>query len=216
MNLLGNGLSDADHDEDALSVREAELAMCRRFGDSEANILCVQANLATTYALLGRKEQALRLRRDVYSGRLKLSAEYNEHTLMAANNYASSLGELGRFEEAKGLMRKVMPVAQRALGESAELTLQMRLIYAWTLFMYPAATLADLRAAVTTLEDAGRIARRVFGGAHPTTKILEYELRKSQATLRARETGDENSLRDAMEALTPAGGGRRPEEMQGR
>ena len=31
------------------------------------------------------------------------------------------------------------------------------------------ATLDDLREAVTTLEDAERIARRVLGGAHPTT-----------------------------------------------
>ena len=31
-----------------------------------------------------------------------------------------------------------------------------------------AATLDDLREAVTTLEDAERIARRVLGGAHPT------------------------------------------------
>ena len=92
----------------------------------------------------------------------------------------------------------------------------MRWGYADALCHDTNATLDDLREAVTTLEDAGRIARRVFGGAHPTTKILEYELRKSQATLRARETGDENSLRDAMEALTPAGGGRRPEERQGR
>ena len=34
----------------------------------------------------------------------------------------------------------------------------------------PGATLDDLRDAVTTLEDTARIARRVFGGAHPTTK----------------------------------------------
>ena len=37
MNLLGNGLSDAKHHEDALSVREAELAMMRRLGASEGH-----------------------------------------------------------------------------------------------------------------------------------------------------------------------------------
>ena len=36
MNQLGNGLSDARHHEDALSVREAELSMLRRLGASEA------------------------------------------------------------------------------------------------------------------------------------------------------------------------------------
>ena len=52
----------------------------------------------------------------------------------------------------------------------------------------PAATLDDLREAVTTLEDAGRIARRVLGGAHPTTEWIEDELRDARAALRARET----------------------------
>jgi hypothetical protein len=50
------------------------------------------------------------------------------------------------------------------------------------------ATLDDLREAVTTLEDAGRIARRVLGGAHPITMGIERHLRNAQAALRARET----------------------------
>ena len=50
------------------------------------------------------------------------------------------------------------------------------------------ATLDDLREAVATLEDAGRIARRVLGGAHPLTVGNDDELRDAQATLRARET----------------------------
>ena len=50
------------------------------------------------------------------------------------------------------------------------------------------ATLDDLREAVATLEDAGRIARRVLGGAHPTTTVIEAALRHARAALRARET----------------------------
>ena len=52
----------------------------------------------------------------------------------------------------------------------------------------PGATLDDLREAVTTLEDAKPIARRVLGGAHPTTKNIEEGLRIARAALRARET----------------------------
>ena len=40
-------------------MREAELAMKRRIGASEGNILVMQANLATTYNMLGRDEEAL-------------------------------------------------------------------------------------------------------------------------------------------------------------
>ena len=52
----------------------------------------------------------------------------------------------------------------------------------------PGATLNDLRQAVTTLEDTERTARRVLGGAHPLTSVIEENLRKSRAALRARET----------------------------
>ena len=47
------------------------------------------------------------------------------------------------------------------------------------------ATLDDLREAVTTLEDAGRIARRVLGGAHPLTESIEDNLQYARAALRA-------------------------------
>ena len=50
------------------------------------------------------------------------------------------------------------------------------------------ATLEDLREAVTTLEDTLRIARRVLGGARPTTVDVEKSLQLSRAALAARET----------------------------
>ena len=82
-----------------------------------------------------------------------------------------------RFEEAKGLLRKTIPAARRVVGESHELTLRIRWSYAGTLYEDNAATLDDLREAVTTLEDTERIARRVLGGAHPTAVRIEQALR---------------------------------------
>ena len=99
-------------------------------------------------------------------------------------NYASSLNELGRFEETKSLMRRQMPVAQRVLGEGHEITLKMRWIYAQSFYMNDSATLDDLRKAVTTLEDTERTARRVLGGAHPLTAGIEVDLKGSRAELR--------------------------------
>ena len=80
-----------------------------------------------------------------------------------------------------------MPVARRVLGESHELTLKMRWAYAGALYN-PAATLDDLSEAVTTLEDGKRIARRVFGGAHPVVSNMEASLRKARTFLRIRNT----------------------------
>ena len=67
-----------------------------------------------------------------------------------------------RHAEAKALLRKMTPVARRVLGESHEITLHSRTIYAQALYADPDATLDDDREAVTTLEDAERTARRVL------------------------------------------------------
>jgi len=128
------------------------------------------------------------MRRAIYSGWLKLEEE-NHNTFREANNYASSLIELQHYAEARSLLRRTMPVARRALGENDESTLRMRWLYGRVLYRDDAATLEDLHEAVTTLEDMVPIARRVFGGAHPTTMGIEVELRDARlaAALRARE-----------------------------
>ena len=127
------------------------------------------------------------MRKAIYSGRLKILGEDHSETISAAYNYANSLGRQEHFEECKSLLLKVMPVMRRVLGESDETTLRMMWSYAAVLINNPSATLDDIREAVSTLEDAGRIARRVLGGAHPTTVGIERDLRKSRAALRARE-----------------------------
>ena len=66
--------------------------------------------------------------------------------------------------------------------------------YAVALYRDPSATLDDLREAVTTLEDTERTARRVLGGAHPTTKGIEAEIRLSRAALCAREAPVQGKL----------------------
>ena len=187
MPLLGNGLYEAKQFADALPVREAELSMLRRFGASERYVLAVQGNLARTYEMLGQPKFALSLRRDVYLRTVKLLGEENENTVWPANNYASSLIKAGSFVEARTLLRKATPVARRVLGERNDVTLKLRCNYANAFYQDPTATLDDLHEAVTTLEDTARIARRVLGGAHPTTTSIEDHLGRARATLALRE-----------------------------
>ena len=188
MTQLGNGLSAVGRHEDALSAREAELSMKRRVGAPEHQVLIAQGNLACTYDDLGRVAEVLSLRQEVYSGTLKLHGEEHYDTLREAYNYASSLMILSRFEEAKSLLRKMIPVARRFLGESHDLTLHMNKVYAVALFEDDGSTLEDLREAVGTLEDATQTARRVFGAAHPLVFTFDCALEASRAALRARET----------------------------
>ena len=65
-----------------------------------------------------------------------------------------------------------------------------RCVAAMALYLDADATLDDLREAVTTAEDAERIARRVLGSTHPIAVDIGLCL---QAALRARETPPTNA-----------------------
>ena len=191
LQVLGNGLLLADHLEDACSVAEIDLSTLRRIGAPEDYILVSQNNLAGTYQSLRRFEDASRMLRDVYSIWLKRHGAEHGDALLAALNYAASLVNLHRYKEAKSLMRRMIPVARRVLGESNELTLKMSGCYAEALKKDPGATLDDLHEAVRTLEDLQRTARRVLGSAHPVAVNIDLTLRESQEVLSlARKTGD--------------------------
>ena len=188
MSQLGNGLFDVNRFEDALPVYEALLSTGRRIGTPEANLLVVQSNLANTYNIFGRREEANRMMRDIYCGSLKLGGEEAYETLTAASNYAASLLELQRHAEAKEFMRKTMPVGRRVLGNSNDITIRMRWTYAEALCRDPDATLDDLREAVETLEETNRTARRVFGASNPFAGLIGQSREEASAALRARET----------------------------
>jgi tetratricopeptide (TPR) repeat protein len=151
-------------------------------------LLVAQNNLASTYEALGRYEEALEMKRNVYSRRLELLGKEHKDTLSAGSNYALLLRHLDRYDEAKLLLRRTIPVARRVFGDTNANTLRMRWVYAVALYEDPGATLDDLREAVATLEETERISQRVLGNLHPVTGAIENELRNSRAALRARET----------------------------
>merc|ERR1719362_2512869 len=103
MTQLANGLSDVGKHAESLSVDEAKLSILRRHGATkyDDDMLTAQGNIACTYELLGRREEALPLRREVYSGRLKRNGAEDEETIREGSNYALVLLELRHFEEAK-------------------------------------------------------------------------------------------------------------------
>ena len=105
---------------------------------------------------------------------------------IAAAQHAVDLLHLQRFKEARSVLRKMVPVARRVLGEHHETTLRLRWNYAMALSPDTGATLDDIREAVTTLEEIERTARRVLGGAHPLMLSIETNLRDAQAALRSR------------------------------
>ena len=125
------------------------------------------------------------MQRDVYSGYLRLKGEEDEDTLREANNYAASLLNLQRYTEIKSLLRTLIPVARRVLGENNEFTIRMRWNYANALYEDDGAPLDDLREAVATLVEIEPTARRVLGGSHPVAMTMETSLRNARAALDA-------------------------------
>jgi hypothetical protein len=123
---------------------------------------------------------------------VKLLGDESRDALEEATNYAAILLTFGRFEEAKSVLRKRIPVAQRLLGASDEFMFKMRGCYADALYSDPDATLSELRDAVTRFEDLARDARRVLGSAHPfVAGAIGKSLKAARAKLRARETSRE-------------------------
>ena len=173
MNSLGCGLMDVEQFAEALPVQEAELSTLQRLGGPPVHILTAQSNIASTYLRLGKPEQALPLRRLVYSRHLELYGKEHPDTVREAANLAQFLSDILRFEESKTFYREILPVARRVLGEDDQSTIMMRVNYAHTLLKDLDATLDELREAVTTLEETERTARRVLGGAHPWLGWIE-------------------------------------------
>ena len=90
---------------------------------------------------------------------------------------------LERFEEARSLLRKTIPVARRVLGESHQLTLKMRWSYARALSNDDSATLADHREAVETIDSVAKSWKRVFGESHPETPNVQGALEDAREVL---------------------------------
>ena len=79
-----------------------------------------------------------------------------------------TLLELQRFEEAKKVLRKVMPVARRTLGAEHALTLSLREDLSRAT-LEGGSSANEKREALQMLEDTVAVMRRVLGPAHPDT-----------------------------------------------
>ena len=78
--------------------------------------------------------------------------------------------------------------ANSSVSASESASDSRRTNYARSLYLDDEVTLDDLREAVTTLEDADQIGRRVLGGAHPDVAEIAGDLRLARAVLRSRKT----------------------------
>ena len=109
---------------------------------------------------------------------------------LGALNLAGSLQTTGRYEEAKSLLRKVLPEALRTLGPDHDTTLAMRRALVRNIDADPESSLVELQQAEADLRDVSRRTRRVFGTSHPESENCEALMGRLKATIAARDSGD--------------------------
>ena len=172
MTILGNGLSEAEHYEDAVAVYEAELAAEERLGEPESDTLITRGNLAICYYNLGQLDEALSMQREVYAGRQSMSDGFRRtgNQDIAVCNLAEYLVAAREFEEAQSLAREELPVIIDRHGPDDPLTLEIRTWYALAFFRADGASEDDVAEALTILEDVLRRSKRVLGDSHPDTE----------------------------------------------
>ena len=158
--------------------RRSRLPLERRRGAPEEAVLATQNNLATTYYELGRLEQALSLRRDIYSGHLRGRdlGPLHHNTLGAALNLSTSLVDAGNYAEARAFMRDQMELARRAFGADHPVTLDFQWGYSRAFTLDKDVSAEQLAEVATTLEKTLEISQRVCGREHPRTCSVRGEL----------------------------------------
>ena len=175
---LGHGLKAGGRYDEALAVCEVDLATMRRHGASEFNQLIAHTSIADCYEDLGRNEELLAKRRDIYERMVKLRGAAHPATLIDATRLAEALIAEGCYREARSFSAQQSRVARRVLGSESRDTLDLRVSYAISLYKDD---VSRLDAALAILVDTHQTARRVFSDAHPITRAVQQGISEARA-----------------------------------
>ena len=204
MQMLGQALYRGDQSKDALTVFEAQLDWERRlpsYDSDDDDTLTLQGNIADCYYDLKRYGDAITLRRAVYNKRLAKHGPMDALVIGDALSIALSLVEDYFFEEAKTLLRDLIPKAESVLGNQHQNTLVVRELYAKALYKHCDANLAEVREAIATLKDVHRMTRQVFGSSHPNYRGVVHHLAEARERLSLQEAYEARLVEDASEKL---------------
>ena len=170
LTMLGNGLNESGRHEDWLAILEVQLATLRRLGSIEGQIMVTRSNLALCLSKLGRLEESLAIKREVYAREKVLLGTSHLNTLITGRNLLFTLNKLKHYVEVKALARReLVPRSRHTFGSEHDIALGIQQNYAEALFNDPTAFRADILQAVAILEDVVRAYRRVLGKHHPDT-----------------------------------------------
>ena len=184
MSTLSSGLYAVERHGERLGILEALLATDMRLGAPEENIIATKDNLGICYARLGRDEDALALRCELYTRSVALNHSSFERCGLALN-LCNSLVDTNRCSEGTRFLRKILPEARCGLGLDHGLYLKLRWTLAICLFKDDGAPQDNLVEAVTILEELSTTARQVYSNCHPYTTRIQGHLEAARSTLAA-------------------------------
>ena len=167
--------------EDKVRILEAQIATETRLGAPELNILIAKNNIANCYDRLGRREDVLQLRREVYARSVAIGSP-DALSFSYALSLSMALVEANYSAEAKHFLCEQLPKARRALGAEDQAFIKLRRTYARCLCDADGATRDDVVEATTILEELSRMTRRLFGPSHSFTEDNDNYLRTAQGS----------------------------------
>ena len=185
MNLLENGLGEGGRHAERLVILEASWATEKRRGTASKpeELFTIQGNIANCYVALGRKSDALRVRREIMATRHQINSPKNPMFIRDVENLAISLGTSQLYAEARSLLREYLPMAVRVLGRDHELTFGMTETLANAISENGAAPREGLLESMNMLTENSQRLRRVLGASHPATKRNAHNLKCVQGSL---------------------------------
>ena len=177
LGFLGNGLWEVGRAEEAIPIFQAQLATIHRYHPINGQHVALDAltSMANCYSSAKRYEDALRLERQVHAEWVKRIGPAEKSAITIGCNLGDTLMKVKRFADAKEWLREQLRLARSALGmdDTVSLLVATNLCRACYDDTSDGGCPDDVAEADALLADTIERRRRVFGRAHPETRVVE-------------------------------------------
>mmetsp|Transcript_26288 Transcript_26288/g.78913 ORF Transcript_26288/g.78913 Transcript_26288/m.78913 type:complete len:222 (+) Transcript_26288:3-668(+) len=173
MGLLGVALCESGSEE-GLPVLEAQLALSQRYwSHHQESVLHAQYDYANALLRFDRLDEGLCMLREIHEKRVALFGPEQRDSIGAANSLAIALVRLARFDEARAILKRQIPLARQLGGTQ---WVHAAGVFSRAVVEDDNCPTTELEEALTVMDDASRTARQTLGTAHPVAKALERDL----------------------------------------
>ena len=156
----------------------------------QANILGAQGMIVRIMVDLGRHEEALELQREVFAGSIELDGLEHKDTIYQGSVLVVALLKVNRVAESQELADELLAAADQILHEDDWVMIWLNSACYRTIYADDAATVEELTAVVTDLDELRQRSQRVFGAGHSTTAKIQGHLTEAREKLDGARGGE--------------------------